>query len=213
MLHPDWSYRSVLYEMNVRQLTHEGTLRAAASRLAFLRDLGVDVVWLMPVHPIGAEGRKGSLGSYYSIRDYCAVNPELGSMEDFDAFVSEAHRLGMKAVADGAAQEADAESILHVYRTFGALRNTYPALAMGAMTEHLVYNADNTQYRQIAAWYRTEGDQRMLVLHNFSSSSVSLPLTDAVDKAVATLNSVSGSFGDASSVRLGGYASVVLLLK
>ena len=120
---------------------------------------------------------------------------------------------GMKAVADVAAQEADAESILHVYRTFGALRNTYPALAMGAMTEHLVYNADNTQYRQIAAWYRTEGDQRMLVLHNFSSSSVSLPLTDAVDKAVATLNSVSGSFGDASSVRLGGYASVVLLLK
>ena len=100
MLHPDWSYRSVLYEMNVRQLTHEGTLRAAASRLAFLRDLGVDVVWLMPVHPIGAEGRKGSLGSYYSIRDYCAVNPELGSMEDFDAFVSEAHRLGMKVLLD-----------------------------------------------------------------------------------------------------------------
>lgn len=120
---------------------------------------------------------------------------------------------GMKAVADVAAQEADAESILHVYRTFGALRNTYPALAMGAMTEHPVYNADNTQYRQIAAWYRTEGDQRMLVLHNFSSSSVSLPLTDAVDKAVASLNSVSGSFGDASSVRLGAYASVVLLLK
>lgn len=120
---------------------------------------------------------------------------------------------GMKSVADVAAQEADKTSILQVYRTFGALRNTYPALASGAMTEHPVYNADNAQYRQIAAWYRTEGDQRMLVLHNFSSASVSLPLTDAVDKAVATLNSVSGSFGDASSVRLGAYSSVVLLLK
>lgn len=120
---------------------------------------------------------------------------------------------GMKSVADVAAQEADKTSLLQVYRMFGALRNTYPALASGAMTEHPVYNADNAQYRQIAAWYRTEGDQRMLVLHNFSSASVSLPLTDAVDKAVATLNSVSGSFGDASSVRLGAYSSVVLLLK
>ena len=100
MLHPDWSYRSVLYEMNVRQLTHEGTLRAAAARLAFLRDLGIDAVWLMPVCPIGEEGRKGSLGSYYSIRDYCAVNSELGTLEDFDAFVTEAHRLGMKVLLD-----------------------------------------------------------------------------------------------------------------
>ena len=98
MLHPDWSYRSVLYEMNVRQLTHEGTLRAAAARLAFLRDLGIDAVWLMPVCPIGEDGRKGSLGSYYSIRDYCAVNSELGTLEDFDAFVTEAHRLGMKEI-------------------------------------------------------------------------------------------------------------------
>lgn len=98
--HPAWSYGAVLYEMNVRQLTPEGTLRAAAAHLAFLRGIGVDAVWLMPVHPIGEEGRKGSLGSYYSVRDYCAVNPELGTMEDFDAFVAEAHRLGMKVLMD-----------------------------------------------------------------------------------------------------------------
>ena len=66
--HPEWSYGAVLYEMNVRQLTPEGTLRAAAARLEFLRDLGVDAVWLMPIYPIGEAGRKGSLGSYYSIR-------------------------------------------------------------------------------------------------------------------------------------------------
>ena len=87
--------RSVLYEMNVRQITAQGTLRAAAERLPFLRSVGVDAVWLMPVYPIGEVDRKGSLGSYYSIRDYCAVNPEFGGMADFDAFVAEAHRLGI----------------------------------------------------------------------------------------------------------------------
>ena len=101
MLHPEWSYQAVLYEMNVRQLTAEGTLRAAAAKLGFLRDMGIDAVWLMPVYPIGVEGRKGSLGSYYSVRDYCAVDPCLGTMEDFDAFVAEAHRLGMKGCWTG----------------------------------------------------------------------------------------------------------------
>ncbi|MFI3259523.1 MAG: alpha-amylase family glycosyl hydrolase [Rikenellaceae bacterium] len=100
MIHPDWSYSAVLYEMNVRQLTPEGTLRAATERLSFLRDLGIDVVWLMPIFPIGEQGRKGSLGSYYSIKDYCAVNEEFGSIEDFDAFLAEAHRLGMKVLLD-----------------------------------------------------------------------------------------------------------------
>ena len=84
--------QAVLYEMNVRQLTPEGTLRAATSKLPFLKDLGVDAVWLMPVYPIGEAGRKGSLGSYYSLRDYCAVNPELGTMADFDAVVAEAQQ-------------------------------------------------------------------------------------------------------------------------
>ena len=92
--------QAVLYEMNVRQLTPEGTLRAETSKLPFLKDLGVDAVWLMPVYPIGEAGRKGSLGSYYSIRDYCAVNPELGTMADFDAFVAEAHCLGMRVLLD-----------------------------------------------------------------------------------------------------------------
>ncbi len=100
MIHPEWSYDAVLYEMNVRQLTPEGTLRAAMARLDFLREMGVDAVWLMPIHPIGERERKGSLGSYYSVRDYCAVNPEFGTMADFDAFVARAHALGMKVLLD-----------------------------------------------------------------------------------------------------------------
>ena len=98
--HPEWSYRSVVYEMNVRQLTPEGTLQAATARLAFLHDVGIDIVWLMPVYPIGYEGRKGSLGSYYSVRDYCAVNPELGTMDDLDRFIATAHALGMRVILD-----------------------------------------------------------------------------------------------------------------
>ena len=108
--HPEWSYGAVLYEMNVRQLTPEGTLRAAAARLEFLRDLGVDAVWLMPIYPIGEKNSKGTLGSYYSIRDYCAVNPELGTMDDFDDFVAEAHRLGMKVLMDWVANHTSRDA-------------------------------------------------------------------------------------------------------
>ncbi len=97
---PEWSYSAVLYEMNIRQLTAEGTFRAAIERLPFLRSVGVDALWLMPIYPIGIEGRKGTLGSYYSIRDYKAVNEEFGTEDDFRAFVAAAHALGMKVLLD-----------------------------------------------------------------------------------------------------------------
>ena len=90
----------MLYEMNVRQLTPEGTFQTAIERLAFLRSVGVDALWLMPIYPIGEEGRKGSLGSYYSIRDYKAINPEFGTDADFRRFVDAAHALGMKVLLD-----------------------------------------------------------------------------------------------------------------
>ena len=97
---PEWSYSAVLYELNVRQFTEEGTFVAAIERLPFLRSLGVDAIWLMPIYPIGQEGRKGTLGSYYSIRDYMAVNEEFGTEDDFRAFVTAAHALGMKVLLD-----------------------------------------------------------------------------------------------------------------
>ena len=97
---PEWCYDAVLYEMNIRQLTPEGTILAAIDKLEFIRQLGIDAIWLMPVYPIGKENRKGTLGSYYSIADYCAINPEFGSMEDFDKFIAKAHALGMKVLLD-----------------------------------------------------------------------------------------------------------------
>ena len=91
---------SVVYEMNVRQYTPEGTFAAAQQELPRLQELGIDILWLMPIHPIGVKERKGTLGSYYAIADYKAVNPEFGTMEDFENFLAEAHRLGFRVVLD-----------------------------------------------------------------------------------------------------------------
>lgn len=98
--HPEWTYDAVVYEMNVRQLSAEGTLAAAEARLGMLRELGVDIVWLMPIHPIGELERKGTLGSYYAIRDYYDINPEFGTMADFDRFLAKAHSLGLRVILD-----------------------------------------------------------------------------------------------------------------
>lgn len=97
---PEWSYSAVLYELNIRQFTPEGTFSAAQERLPFLRSVGIDAIWLMPIYPIGIEGRKGRLGSYYSIRDYTGVNEEFGSVEELRAFIVAAHALGMKVLLD-----------------------------------------------------------------------------------------------------------------
>lgn len=108
--HVDWSYGATLYEMNVRQITPEGTFKAAAEQLPMLRETGVDIIWLMPIHPIGQLERKGSLGSYYSVRNYCEVNPEFGVIEDFDAFVEKAHKLGLKVILDWVANHTSPDS-------------------------------------------------------------------------------------------------------
>ena len=101
---------SVVYEMNVRQYTPEGTFAAAQQQLPRLKDLGVDIVWLMPIYPIGIEGRKGTLGSYYAIKDYCDINPEFGTLADFDSFLAEAHRLGLRVVIDWVANHTSPDA-------------------------------------------------------------------------------------------------------
>src|SRR5215216_3700848 len=98
--YPAWSRGAAIYEVNVRQYTPEGTFAALERHLPRLDSLGVDILWLMPVQPIGVKNRKGSLGSYYSIRDYTAVNPEHGTGADFRRFVDAAHRRGMRVILD-----------------------------------------------------------------------------------------------------------------
>ncbi len=108
--HPEWTYNTVVYEMNIRQMTPEGTFAAATERLEFLKDMGIDIVWCMPVYPIGELNRKGTMGSYYAISDYCDVNPEFGTMEDFEAFLAKAHELGLKVVLDWVANHTSPDA-------------------------------------------------------------------------------------------------------
>ncbi len=100
VVHPAWSRNAVIYEVNVRQYTPAGTFAAFEGHLARLRSMGVDILWFMPVQPIGVENRKGTLGSYYSISNYTAINPEYGDEADFRAVVDSAHALGMKVILD-----------------------------------------------------------------------------------------------------------------
>lgn len=98
--HAPWSRQAVLYEANIRQATPEGTFKAFEPQLDRLHDLGVDIIWFMPIHPIAEDGRKGTLGSYYAVRDYKGTNPEFGSIDDFRDLVKKAHNLGMKVIID-----------------------------------------------------------------------------------------------------------------
>lgn len=98
--HPEWSHNAVIYQINPRQHTAEGTFTALLPDLPRLQQLGADILWLMPIHPIGTTNRKGSLGSPYSVQDYKAVNPEFGTFDDLKLFVDSAHALGMYVILD-----------------------------------------------------------------------------------------------------------------
>jgi glycosidase len=96
----DWSRNAVIYEVNIRQYTPEGTFNAFSSHLPRLKKLGIDVLWFMPIHPISVKDRKGSMGSYYAVQDYLKTNPEFGSIDDFKNLVKKAHKMGMKVLID-----------------------------------------------------------------------------------------------------------------
>lgn len=100
MQHVSWSRSANIYEVNVRQYTPEGTLNAFAAHLPRLHQMGVDILWLMPIQPIGKLKRKGSLGSHDAVSDHTAVNPDFGTLKDFKALVQAAHALGMKLIID-----------------------------------------------------------------------------------------------------------------
>ncbi|MBN9381475.1 MAG: 1,4-alpha-glucan branching protein [Chitinophagaceae bacterium] len=95
-----WIADSNIYEVNVRQYTPEGSFNAFSRELPRLKDMGIDILWFMPITPISVEKRKGSLGSYYACSDYLSINPEFGSLEDFKQLVGKAHEMGMRVIID-----------------------------------------------------------------------------------------------------------------
>jgi glycosidase len=108
---PDWAYNSTIYEINVRQFSKEGTFSAVTKQLPRLKSMGVDIIWLMPIHPIGVKNRKGSLGSYYAVQDYQKVNEEFGNMDDFRSLVKEAHKLNMRVIIDWVANHSSPDNV------------------------------------------------------------------------------------------------------
>ncbi len=111
MRHVEWSRNANIYEVNLRQYTVEGTIKAFMKHLPVLKDMNVDILWIMPIQPIGEKNRKGSLGSYYSVKDYKAVNPEFGTLDDFKELVREVHKSGMHIILDWVANHSSWDNV------------------------------------------------------------------------------------------------------
>lgn len=112
VVHTDWSRNATIYEVNIRQYTPEGTFKAFQQHLPRLKKMGVDILWLMPINPIGEKNRKGKLGSYYAVKDYLAVNPEYGNTADLKELVAKAHELGMYVIVDWVANHTSWDNAL-----------------------------------------------------------------------------------------------------
>ena len=115
---PDWVRDGVIYEIYPRAFSKEGNFNAITARLDELKDLGVTILWLMPIHPIGQEKKKGTIGSPYAVRDYYAINPDYGSADDLKRLVREAHARGLKVIIDIVANHTSWDSVLMKHPAF-----------------------------------------------------------------------------------------------
>lgn len=115
---PDWLRSATIYEIFPRHFSAAGNLSGVTARLDALHDLGVTVLWTMPIHPIGEKFRKGDFGSPYSIRDYYAIDPNYGTMDDFKKLVAGAHQRGMKVIIDVVANHTAWDSVMMTNKEF-----------------------------------------------------------------------------------------------
>jgi len=115
---PQWVRDAVVYEIFPRNFSAEGNFNGITARLDELKDLGVTVLWLMPIHPQGEKMRKGTLGSPYAVRDYYAINPGYGTEADLKRLVSEAHQRGLKVIIDVVANHTAWDSVLMQHPEF-----------------------------------------------------------------------------------------------
>ena len=108
----DWVRDGVIYEIYPRDFSAEGNFNGITAQLDRLKDLGVTILWLMPIHPIGQEKKKGTIGSPYAVRDYYAINPDYGTKNDLKRLITEAHRRGLKVIIDIVANHTAWDSVL-----------------------------------------------------------------------------------------------------
>jgi glycosidase len=152
--HPAWIMQGNIYEVNVRQYTAEGTLNAFAKNLDRLRAMGVQTLWFMPINPISKTDRKGTLGSYYAVADYTALNPEFGTLDDWIKLVKTIHQKGMKVILDWVPNHTGADNRwLTEHPDFFVKDSTgKPAMAVDwADTKQLDYSNTEMQDSMIAA--------------------------------------------------------------
>lgn len=126
----EWVRDGVVYEIYPRAFSQQGNFDGITARLDILKELGVTILWLMPIHPIGQEKKKGTIGSPYAVRDYYAINPDYGTKEDFKRLITEAHRRGMKVIIDIVANHTSWDSVLmkhpEFYKRDASGKITYP---------------------------------------------------------------------------------------
>lgn len=108
----DWVRDGVIYEIYPRAFSQQGNFNGITARLDDLKNLGVNMLWLMPIHPIGQEKKKGTIGSPYAVRDYYGINPDYGTQDDFKKLIAEAHRRGMKVIIDIVANHTSWDSVM-----------------------------------------------------------------------------------------------------
>jgi len=115
---PEWVRDGVIYEIYPRAFSPEGNFNGVTAQLDRLKDLGVTILWLMPIHPIGQEKKKGTIGSPYAVRDYYGINPDYGAKADLQRLISESHRRGLKVVIDIVANHTSWDSVLMKHPEF-----------------------------------------------------------------------------------------------
>jgi cyclomaltodextrinase len=109
---PAWVRDGVIYEIYPRDFSDKGNFEGVTAELDRLKELGVNILWLMPIHPIGQEKKKGPIGSPYAVRDYYAINPDYGTASDLKRLVTESHRRGMKVIIDVVANHTSWDSVM-----------------------------------------------------------------------------------------------------
>ncbi|MBU3745475.1 MAG: alpha-amylase, partial [Sediminibacterium sp.] len=146
--HPAWMMQGNIYEVNVRQYTPEGTFRAFEAHLDRLKSMGIHTLWFMPIQPISKENRKGTLGSYYAVADYTAINPEYGTLADWKHLVSAAHAKGFKVMMDWVPNHTGADHYwLQKHPDFYVRDSTGKAVSQFDWTDTRKLNFNNTQLR------------------------------------------------------------------
>ena len=195
VIHPQWSHNLAIYEVNIRQYSEAGTFAEFEKHLPRLKELGVGILWLMPIQPIGELNRKGALGSYYSIKDYLAVNPELGTLADFKALVKKIHELGMYVIIDWVANHSAWDNPLTAehpeWYTRDSTGNFVPPVA--DWSDVIDFNYDNPELRQymidaLAYWVRETG------IDGFRCDVAGMVPTDFWDAARPELDKIKAVF-------------------